>query len=225
MINRIIGEINVCMNNNCFLAAFSTALTIPDICGQAEYGEIYNKTTYPKGFVRKRYVTWFDEYIGKYEKSPTTQKEFEEDFPYMNGEVVWNLRNNALHSASFDIGKNLDIQEFELLVQHPDRSSLTCNMSGIKTHFGYNTETKEEVVQKVKVLRISVVDLINKICDCAKFYYEENKEKFRFIESKLVTISKEIKESFHIKEDLNYDEVFPLNESLTKNKWSGWYVR
>ena len=60
MIDRIIEEIFVCLNSNCFLAALSTALTLPDICGKAEYGDI--QTT-------KRYIKWFDKYIGDFEKS------------------------------------------------------------------------------------------------------------------------------------------------------------
>ena len=37
MMDRLIDEIYVNMNNNCFLTALSTALSIPDICGKAEY--------------------------------------------------------------------------------------------------------------------------------------------------------------------------------------------
>ena len=55
MIKRLIKEINVCLNNNCILAALSTALTLPDICGIAAYGE--NEE------VGIRYIKWFNENI------------------------------------------------------------------------------------------------------------------------------------------------------------------
>lgn len=46
MIDRIIDEIKVCINSNCFLAALSTALTLPDICGRTEYGNVGTKERY-----------------------------------------------------------------------------------------------------------------------------------------------------------------------------------
>ena len=61
MIKKLITEINEALSNNLYFAALSLALTLPDICGKAEYPE--------KGST-SRYKLWYDEYIGQYEKSP-----------------------------------------------------------------------------------------------------------------------------------------------------------
>ena len=61
MINKLIEEIKIALKNNLYLIALNTSLTLPDICGKAEFP---NKTT------KRRYIDWFDKYIGQYE---TTQ--------------------------------------------------------------------------------------------------------------------------------------------------------
>lgn len=59
MIDEITKEIKICLNNNCYIAALSLALMLPDICGKAEYPN--RKTT-------ERYKKWYYEYVGKFEK-------------------------------------------------------------------------------------------------------------------------------------------------------------
>ena len=59
MIEQIVKEINTCLENECFLSALGMALTLPDICGKAEY---------PTDGVTKRYIKWTNEYISAYEK-------------------------------------------------------------------------------------------------------------------------------------------------------------
>lgn len=196
MINRIIEEIKVCLHNNCYLAALSTALTIPDICGKAEYGGQNNK---------KRYIQWFDKYVGCYEK--TNSKEM----PYIDGELVYDLRNHTLHEGTFDInGKELHIDEFELLVQDVNRSILTCSSSGIETDNNGLTR---------KLLCINVVELITKICLSAESYYKQNKEKFNFIENKVVVIDSKTKKKFNITQNLKYEDIIKLNEEQIKIQW------
>lgn len=34
---QIIKEINICLEHECFMSALGMALTLPDICGKAEY--------------------------------------------------------------------------------------------------------------------------------------------------------------------------------------------
>ena len=70
-----------------------------------------------------------------------------------------------------------------------------------------------------KFLSISVLDLIYKICHYAKIYYENNKEKFDFLNNKIVTINKHTKDLLKIKDDLSYENCLPLEQSKTKSKW------
>ena len=54
MIERIIKEINLSLENECYLSALGMALTLPDICGKAEYPNEKSTT--------KRYIEWFNTY-------------------------------------------------------------------------------------------------------------------------------------------------------------------
>ena len=37
MVDRIVKEINICLENDCYISALGMALTLPDICGRAKY--------------------------------------------------------------------------------------------------------------------------------------------------------------------------------------------
>lgn len=66
MINRIINEIKISLNTNCFIAALTTSLTLPDICGKAAYGEWVNDQQGDKRVYNKmRYVKWYNQYVNK----------------------------------------------------------------------------------------------------------------------------------------------------------------
>ena len=54
MIDKLIEEINKALENELYFSALSLALTLPDICGKAEYPD--------KGST-SRYQLWYDEYI------------------------------------------------------------------------------------------------------------------------------------------------------------------
>ena len=54
MVDRIVKEINICLENDCYISALGMALTLPDICGKAKYPQ----------WKKLRYKKWYDEYIG-----------------------------------------------------------------------------------------------------------------------------------------------------------------
>ena len=60
MIIRLVQDIRKALENDLYLVALSSALTLPDICGKA--ARPAEKSS------RKRYILWYDEEIGKYEK-------------------------------------------------------------------------------------------------------------------------------------------------------------
>ena len=66
---------------NVFSLHLELALTLPDICGKAEY---------PTDGVTKRYIKWTNEYISAYEK--WNDSPYGIDMPYLSGEVLYNLR-------------------------------------------------------------------------------------------------------------------------------------
>lgn len=51
MFDRILKEINICLDNNAVLAALVLTLTLPDAFGAIEY---------PKESTRSRYIKWVD---------------------------------------------------------------------------------------------------------------------------------------------------------------------
>ena len=72
MIEKLIRDINKSLDNDCYFAALLMALILPDICWKAKY---------PADGVTKRYITWYNEYIGNYEK-PTSK--YDEDMLYLS---------------------------------------------------------------------------------------------------------------------------------------------
>ena len=96
MINRLINEIDNSLQNGNYLVALMAALTLPDICGKAEYPNEQKLSV--------SYIRWHDEWIGQYE----TYKGSE--MPLPNGEIVYNLRNSFMHEGSPKIHEKNTIQ-------------------------------------------------------------------------------------------------------------------
>lgn len=157
-----IDEIEKCLDMECYIAALSLVLTLPDICGLAEYN-IKN--------VGKRYMQWYDQYIGKYEKPNSP---YGEDMPYLSGEVVYNLRNSFLHSGNPGIEKgkiiedNCKIDHFKLIISESLLGDESC------VRYCAGNEIRERKYE------VNVRMLCMKLYRTAKTYYQENKEKFNF---------------------------------------------
>lgn len=169
MVNRLINEINVSLNNGCFMAALSLALTIPDICAKAEYPELGNK---------RRYIAWYDEYIGKYEKNPS-KSDSDENSHYLSGEVVYNLRNHMLHQGTPNIDKGKgNIDKFTLTIEREDYGIYVDPIS-TKWH----NDDKENAVReyRVNIRRLCFIITAN-----AKKYYADNKDKFNFFNYEII---------------------------------------
>lgn len=220
MIDRIIEEINVCFNSNCYLAALNTALTLPDICGKAEFPKIRDNG--------KRYKRWYNKYILRYEKSKSPFNDIN-----LDGNMVWDLRNNCLHQATFSIdNEKIKFEDYELVITNPNRSVLFSGYNvkeeiiDKETNRGRETNSKSHDNQKNIIKRffsISLIDLIFKICSYAKKYYNENKHKFDFLKYKVVTVDYNTRNTFKIKQVDNYEDSFKLEKERTKSKWYNFY--
>lgn len=79
MIQRIIDEINIALENQLYLLALSAALTLPDVCGKAEY---------PNDRTTARYKKWYSNYV-KDGNIPEEQ--------------VYKLRCSLLHEGNTDV--------------------------------------------------------------------------------------------------------------------------
>lgn len=166
MLKRIIDDIEKSIQNECFMAALALALTVPDICGKAEYPNA--KTTF------ERYTTWYEEFIGQYEKPIHPHAG---DMPYLSGELVYNLRNAFLHQGNPNIDKKrvkeerCKVDRFILTISKPHDGGF-ASMS----IYGKNSPII------VRVLEVNIVNLCSKLVAVAKSYYDANKEKFDFFE-------------------------------------------
>ena len=167
MIETLISDVEKALDAEAYMAALSLVLTLPDICAKAEYvNSMKNKD---------RYIKWYDEYIGKYEKSPRESNDPE--LPYLSGEVVYQLRCMMLHQGTPNIDKSkiseesCKIDQFVLAV-------------GKKNQFGvYSDEsTLSEGRGKYRTYRVSVRRLCIIICSTTRGYYKANPEKFDFFE-------------------------------------------
>lgn len=165
-----IDEIEKCLAKECYFAALSLTLTLPDICGKAEH---------PQKKVGDRYREWYDEYVGKYEK-PSFPQNF--DTPYLSGEVVYKLRCSFLHSGNPSIDasgikdENCRVDCFAI--------RYGTSLSGDTSHVSYfYRDEKWEPHYREYDMNLRVFCM--KVSRVAKSYYLENKDKFDFFNYKL----------------------------------------
>ncbi len=158
MIRLYINDIRKSLENECYFSALSLALTLPDICGMAEY---------PNKDVGDRYIGWCDSYLIPFMYSGS-------DNNGLSGETIYNLRNVYLHQGSIKIDKNKikdgnnRIDKFLLVIGDDDKMlefSMDISFGVIKAH---------------KAEMINVKHLCSSICECALYYYKEHTDKFSF---------------------------------------------
>lgn len=163
MVLRLIHDIRNALKNDLYFVALSSALTLPDICGKAAYPDERSS--------RKRYILWYDEEIGKYEKNPADKS----NMPYLSGEVVYSLRCSLLHEGNPNMSneslrKNLPIDHFSLVVEKAKPFTPYIDSSSI-IEWG----NKHIRRYRMNVRRICMI-----LCNVAEAYYRENKDKFHF---------------------------------------------
>lgn len=179
MINRLIDDINKALDAEAYMAALALALTLPDICAKAEYGDTLRN--------KERYIKWFDEYIGKYEVCP--REEGEECMPYLSGEVVYSLRNNVLHQGTPNIEKEKikdktnQIDKFILVIEKKKPFDIYADMSGV----GSDLQGRSEREYRVNVRRLCLI-----ICEVASHYYKKNLNRFNFLNFEILDWDKEV---------------------------------
>lgn len=164
MVNTILDEIKKSLDNECFMAALTMALTLPDICGKAEYPN--EKST------KKRYIDWYTEYIGQFEKPP---KECGENLPYSSGEIVYSLRCFILHQGT----PAIDAINFKEERCKVDQFILTIDdaLTGAASNASYSPDLT--VVHRA--LEVNLVNLCTKLLKTVRWYYDNNRDKFDFL--------------------------------------------
>ena len=182
MIKELTWEICKCLKDGYYMAALTSALTIPDMCGKAEFPDLKN--------TGDRYKGWFDKYIGNHEKERHGGK----GMPYLSGELVYSLRCSLLHQGNPNIdGKILGINYFELIYQRFD---------GTSRHVGSTEAQIIEIDGEEKIVNvkhsIDIKLLCYKLCIAARDYYNNNKEKFDFFNYNIVGLDFDTKRNLGV---------------------------
>ena len=172
MILRIIDETEKALSHDLYFAALNLALTLPDICGKAEY---------PNLRTGERYKKWYDENVGVTENLPKCTED-EPEMPYLSGEVVYSLRCSLLHEGNPNLQKNgkrsIPIDRFSLVIQSEQPFRIYGGEESCVMTSPDGTEVRS---YRVNVRRLCMV-----LCLCAKGYYKENKDKFDFYNYELI---------------------------------------
>lgn len=158
MVEFYVNDIANTLKNKCYFSALAMSLTLPDICGTAEYP---HETS-----TAKHYIEWYNKYLDEYMVG-------DKDNPYLSGEIVYNLRNTFLHTGSPNINSSKVKNEANQL----DRFVLIL---GNGTKIWSMTSFIDTPIVKLRTMMVDVTYLCQTICDCALWYYNNNKNKFQF---------------------------------------------
>lgn len=193
MVNRIIKEVKLALDNECYIVALMGALTLPDICG---------KSAYPNLRSGERYKKWCDEYV--YSQIQHTDEDgnpLDFGITELSGKVLYSLRCCLLHQGSADIeGKECEVEDFELVIQPKNDFNLYVDSVGV-------TWSKNDFEHRERHMSLQIRNICKELCDAAKLYYQNHKDEFEFINYKIVQIDpdaeypwdycKEIPEEWH----------------------------
>lgn len=174
MVDKIIDDIERALKNEAYLAALSLVLILPDICGKVMYKDEKNN--------KRRYIGWYDENIGKYEKCPRIN-DSEIKIPYLSGEVIYSLRNSMLHQGTPNISES-DIKDEENMIKH--FSLIIEKENEFNIYADSSSACSSSDINEIMEYSASIRRLCLIICSCAKNYYLENKEKFNFFNYSLI---------------------------------------
>ena len=124
MVNRIIKEVQLALDNECYVVALMGALTLPDICG---------KSAYPNLGVGERYRNWCDTYVyPKIQHSDEEEKILDCGITALSGKIIYSLRCCLLHQGSADIeGEKCEVEDFELLIQPKNEFDIYVDNFGV----------------------------------------------------------------------------------------------
>lgn len=160
MIYRIINDIKQSLENECYFAALSLALILPDMCGRVESPNTGNKS---------RYTGWCEKYLSeKYYTLNCPDKK-----TILDGETIYSLRCCVLHEGNPTIEKERGYAGFSLITE---------KKVGAGPYKGRVISIREENGDLVasNYLSVNLGSLCETICEAAENYYKENKDRFRF---------------------------------------------
>ena len=171
MLLQRLEEIKQGLKHTCYFGALALALTLPDICGKAEF---------PESSVRERYTKWYDKQFGDYLRNIPFVEE-STNRPYISGELLYQLRCSFLHSGNAIIENEARIEmqnksiifELEITEHYNDFTPFT------------EIYTYDDITEKQHLI-VNVEGLCRVLISIAQSYYEENKDKFSFFQYNII---------------------------------------
>lgn len=171
MLLHLIEDVERALEHECYFAALALALTLPDICGKAEYPK--------EGSTRKRYKYWCRQFVCK---EHPRDNPYSGDMPYLNEDIIYSLRCSLLHQGNPSIEKGEDdrkywderckVDHFTLKITDPG------SPDGVTAMVSYIAPRKIDH----REITVSIRDLCYRLRIAAKKYYEDNPDKFAFFD-------------------------------------------
>ena len=174
MVNRIIKEVQLALDNECYVVALMGALTLPDICG---------KSAYPNMGVGERYRNWCDTYVyPKIQHSDEEGKILDCGITALSGKIIYSLRCCLLHQGSADIeGEKCEVEDFELLIQPKNEFDIYVDNFGV-------IWPNDDFEHRERHMCLHIRNICRDLCNAAKSYYQSHKDTFGFIKYKIALI-------------------------------------
>ena len=148
-IERLINDINKCINCNLFLSAFISALVIPGICSKVECQNINDS--------KDRYIQWCDTYL------PCTDKTLRKDnMPIITGSTLWDLKEKLLSEGDINIFDNNEYLPLKRLLLRIEK----------RKHFDIYFDTISEDSITLNVTKLCV-DMIHQAERCLELHKKE----------------------------------------------------
>lgn len=158
----IIGDIERALQGKAYFSALALSLAIVEKCAKVENDGDGGKINYSK---------WADKHLFEGYKDHDRKTSFGKILPYMNGEILYQLRCSMLH----DVSSGLD---YNRITDKENKLS-----SFVLIIVEYNEFLPDSIHsvndQNEKEIDIYIEPLCHKICEAAKQYYEKNKDKFK----------------------------------------------
>ena len=190
MINRIIKEIKVVLDNECYMVALMSALTLPDICG---------KSAYPELLVGERYKKWCDTYVyPKIRHIDENGGDMDCGITPLSGEIIYSLRCSLLHQGSADIdGKKCEVEDFELLIQPKNEFDIYADNIGV-------IWSNDDFEHRERHMSLHIRNICRDLCNAAESYYQSHRDAFGFINYKITQINPDAEHPWEYSEKVSW---------------------
>lgn len=163
-IERIVNEIDKCLDKDLMFPALFMALSLPDLCGKDKWNELSQNY-----MCHERYTRWFNKYVD-YELNPL-KYHFPNSEPVMSfgAEECYKLRCALLHAGDTDIGTEIKVDSFVIETD-------SCVFSGSLMRSGNDLKIKNNEFVDTSYIYIRAIVLVRAILIGTRLFMKEQNE-------------------------------------------------